>query len=331
MWFRQISKDSDVVVSSRIRFARNIEGYKFPHIMNSKELNNIINIVSKSINKDKYSLFKMSDIDENTKYSLIEQYLISKEFIQKPNGGIVLNKDNSIVTMINEEDHLRIQAFESGFNIDKCYKKICEFTDELEENINFAKSKKYGYLTSCPTNVGSGMRVSVMLHLPALEKVKLLPKIFEQVSNIGISVRGIYGENTQGDGNMYQISNQKTLGVSDCDIIESMKIIIKSIIEQERKARNLLKKDSLYLEDEVYRAYGILKNARYLPEDEILELLSKLRLGVTLDLLPEITLQKVQTLIVDTKPHTLRILLKEQFSKEEEKIKRSEYIRRELN
>lgn len=331
MWFRQISKDSDVVISSRIRLARNLDGYKFPHMLSEKESNEIIDILSNNINKKEYDAFKIKDIDEITKYSLIEQYLISKEFIKKINGGIILNKDNSIVTMINEEDNLRIQAFESGFNLDKCYEKIFGFTNSLEEKIKFAKSDKYGYLTACPTNVGSGIRVSVMMHLPGLEKIKLLPKIFDEIINIGVSVRGIYGENTEGIASMYQISNQKTLGISDEVIISNMKVIINSIIEEERKARQILKNNSIYLEDEVYRAYGILKNARYMSEEEAIELLSILRLGVTLDLIPEVTLQKVQMLLVDIKPHTLKIMLKENFTKEEEKIKRSEYIREELN
>ena len=180
MWFNNISKDSDVVISSRIRFARSIEGYKFPHILNSKELNNIITLVDRAIDKDEYKLFMMRDIDEVTQNALKEQHLISKEFVGNDNGAIVANADNTIVAMINEEDHLRIQAFESGFNIDKCYDKICQFTDDINEKIKFAKSDKYGYLISCPTNIGSAMRVSVMLHLPALSKMKLLNKLFDQ-------------------------------------------------------------------------------------------------------------------------------------------------------
>jgi protein arginine kinase len=330
MWFRQISNDSDVVVSSRVRFARNIDGYKFTNMLNEKELEDIIILVKNSIDKSKYKVFKMQDIDEITRYSLIEQHLISKEFVDKTNCGLVLNDDNSIVVMINEEDHLRIQSFESGLNIDKCYDKLFEFTNDLENNITYSKSDKYGYLTSCPTNVGSGMRVSVMLHLPALKKIGLLAKIFEQITNVGMSVRGIYGENTVGAGDMYQISNQRTLGISNKDIIANIKIVIKNIIKQERKARGLLKDKSIDLEDEIYRAYGILKNARCISDDESLKLLSKLRLGVSISLISNLELQKVQSLMLDTQSYTLRTILKEDFTQEVEKIKRATYIREEL-
>ncbi|MEG0873330.1 MAG: ATP--guanido phosphotransferase [Clostridia bacterium] len=331
MWFRQVSKDSDVVVSSRVRFARNLEGYKFPHMNNSKESEEIILKIEEAIkNLEGYKLFKMKDIDRITTYSLVEQHLISKEFIEGLTTALVLSEDNSLVMMINEEDHLRIQAFESGFNLDLAYSKLCDFTDKLEQNIKFSENEKYGYLTASPNNIGSGMRVSVMLHLPALKKIGILSKIFEQATSIGISVRGIYGENTSSIGSMYQISNRKTLGVSDEDILSSVKLVVTTLIEQERKARQLLKKKSLEFEDEIYRAYGIIKNARIISDEEALRLLSKVRLGVSLDMIKDTTLQKIQSLIIDTQTNTLKSVLKTDFMKEEENIKRGEYIRKEL-
>lgn len=330
MWFNNISKDSDVVISSRIRFARSIEGYKFPHILNSKELNNIITLVDRAIDKDEYKLFMMRDIDEVTQNALKEQHLISKEFVGNDNCAIVANADNTIVAMINEEDHLRIQAFESGFNIDKCYDKICQFTDDINEKIKFAKSDKYGYLISCPTNIGSAMRVSVMLHLPALSKMKLLNKLFDQAMEIGISVRGLYGENSDSTGNIFQISNQKTLGVSDEDIIYNVKLVVTSIIEQERKAREALLNSGITLEDTIYRSYGILKNARTIDNDEAIKLLSNVRLGVSTNVISDLSLDKIQTLMINIEPNTLRTILKEEFDEKEENIKRAEYIRKEL-
>ncbi|MDD3303512.1 MAG: protein arginine kinase [Clostridia bacterium] len=330
MWFNNISKDSDVVISSRVRFARSIEGYKFPHMLNSKELNMVINLIDKAIDKDEYHLFKMRDIDEVTQNSLKEQHLISKEFVGNNDGAIVSNEDNTIVVMVNEEDHLRIQSFESGFNIDKCYENIARFTDALSEKVKFAKSDKYGYLISCPTNIGSAMRVSVMMHLPALAKAKLLNKLFDQAMEIGISVRGLYGENSDGTGNIFQISNQKTLGVSDEDIMYNIKLVVTSIIEQERKAREILLKSNIALEDSIYRAYGILKNARTIEEEEALDLLSKVRLGVSAKVIPHIPLEQIQSLMVDIEPNTLKTILKEEFNKEEENNKRAEYIRKEL-
>lgn len=331
MWFKEISDDSDVVISTRVRFARSITGYKFPHMLSEKELNDVINKVENSINKKKYNLLKMKDIDEINKMSLVEQHLISKEFESNINGAIVTNDNNTIVTMVNEEDHLRIQSFESGFKIDDCYKRLIDFTDKLNEKIEFSISEKYGYITSCPTNVGSAMRVSVMIHLPALAKMGLLTKLLDQATSLGFSVRGYYGENTVGGGNIYQISNQKTLGISDEDIIYNTKTIVTSIIEQERKAREILKKSNMYLEDSVYRAYGILKNSRIISDEEALKLLSEVRLGVSIKIINEINLETIQRLMVDTKENTLKTILKENFSKEEENIKRAEYIRKEFD
>ena len=225
---------------------------------------------------------------------------------------------------------LRIQSFESGFNIDSAYNRLKEFTDELSEKIKFAKNDKYGYITSCPTNVGSAMRVSVMLHLPGLAGIGLLNKLIDQAISIGISVRGYYGENTNSSGYIYQISNQKTLGLSDEEIITNVKLVVTSIIEQERKAREMLKNTSIYLEDSIYRAYGILKYSRNISEEEAVKLLSQARLGCDNGILTETTLEKIQELMVNIRVNSLKLILKEDFSKDKEDIKRAEYIRREL-
>lgn len=333
MWWQQTSKDSDVAVSTRVRFARNITGYKFPNMMSQKESEAIIEKVNNSIDKKQYELFKLKDIDEVNRYSLIEQHLISKEFVENiENGAIVVNKDYSIVAMINEEDHLRIQSFESGLNINTCYNNLLKFTNDLENKLSFATNDDYGYITACPTNIGSGMRVSVMLHLPALAKLGYLSSLLEQVSNMGVAVRGLYGENTTGYGDMYQISNQETLGEYDSEIISKVKAVVLSIIEQERKARNVLQKNSIKLEDEIYRTYGVLKNARLLSEKEAIQYLSLLRLGVAMNIVPNISLDKVQSLIIQSSTNTLKTLLKKNLEDEyEENEKRAEYIRKEID
>ena len=330
MWYKEVSKDSDVVISSRVRFARSIANLKFPHIMNTQELRKVMDLVDKSVDSNKYTTLKMKDIDETTKGSLVEQHLISKEFVMQEEGEVVFNKDSSLVMMVNEEDHLRIQTFASGFNIDECYNKLIKFTNGLNKKIDFAISDKYGYLVSCPTNVGSAMRVSVMLHLPALAKLNLLNDLLDQAASIGFSVRGLYGENTSGIGYIYQISNQKTLGITNEDIISNLKLVISSIIEQERKARKILESEDLWLEDAVYRAYGILKNSRIITSKEALKLLSDLRLGVSMNMLKDIKLEKVQSLITQIEPYTLRKILGSNFNEQEENIKRAEYIRKEL-
>jgi protein arginine kinase len=330
MWYKESGKDYDVVISTRVRYARNIAGYKFPHIMKKNELEDIVNKLDGIIDKSKYSLLKMKNIDEVTSQSLMEKHLISKEFMKNTDGAIITNKENSIVTMVNEEDHLRLQSFSAGFSVENCYNKLKEFTDELNEKVDFAKNDNYGYLTSCPTNVGSGMRVSVMLHLPALGKLGLLNKLFAQINDIGMSVRGIYGENTQGSGYIYQISNQRTLGMSDENIIANIQAIITTIIEQERKARSILKENSYTVENEVYRSYGILKYARIIDDKEALRLLSKVRLGISMGFINDITLEKVTSLMLDIRKNSLQLLLKENLDDNEE-IKRADYIRKEMN
>ena len=331
MWYEKISNDSDVVISSRVRFARNISGYKFPNEMESNELKEIVGLMERNIDKKKYKLLKMEDIDEITKYSLMEQHLISKEFVRNDDGAIVINNDNTIVAMINEEDHLRMQAFDSGLNIDSCYEKLYEFSEKLNKKIAYAENEKYGFLTSCPTNVGSGMRVSIMLHLPALYKIGLLDKLLDQAASIGISVRGLYGENTKGAGYIYQISNQKTLGMTDKDIIAGLKVVATSIIEQERKAREILKRNNKKLEDSLYRSYGLLKYARIISCDEALKCLSDVRLGVSMGIINEIELERIQALMTNIEPYTLNKIFKGEFDKKEDNIKRAEYIRRELD
>ena len=331
MWYYKTSKDSDVVISTRVRFARNIERNKFPNEIDKEEFDNIYSLLQKSINRDEYDIFKLSDIDDITICSLVEKHLISKEFANKGKmGGIITNKDNTLVAMINEEDHLRIQSFDCGLNIQECYNKLKSFHDELENKVGFAKNDKYGYLTACPTNLGTGMRASVMVHLPALAKLGILNKLIEDIASAGFSVRGLYGENTQGYGNMYQISNKYTLGITQKEILSKIEEIINLVIFQERKARNILKESSIYLSNEVYRAYGILENARIISDDESLKLLSKLRLGVAIGIVNEVSLNKIDTLIINTKSNTLKLILKEDFDKEEEDIKRGDYIRKEI-
>lgn len=334
MWWKQTSKDSDVVVSTRIRFARDLNDYKFPNTMNQKQANEVIQKVENAIDKSEYSLFRMKDIDKVNRYSLIEQHIISKEFANNiETGALVINKDNSIATMINEEDHLRMQAFESGLNMENCYDKLFKFSKSLEQKLKFATNPDYGYITACPTNVGSGMRISVMLHLPALSKLGYLSELLEEVGNMKIAVRGLYGENTTGFGNMYQISNQETLGEYDSEVIYRIKAVVLSIIEQERKARQILQKSSIKLEDEIYRTYGVLKNARLMSEKEAIEYLSLIRLGVAMNIIDtnNISLDKVQRLIIESCSNTLKLILKDDLDDEyEEDLKRAKYIREEI-
>lgn len=323
-------KDFDVAISTRVRIARNLNDTKFPNMLDNKEMLEVSKQIEKAVDKNKYDYFYTKNIDDSTLLSLVEKHLISKEFIEKKDSAILQNKDSSIVCMINEEDHIRAQSFSLGFEPMKCYEKIKNFENDISGKLNFAKNKKYGYLTSCPTNLGSGMRVSVLVHLVGLALLGRLEATLNQVRDIGLSVRGFYGENTAGYGYMYQISNQKTLGITDEDIINRVSIVISSLIEQERNARKILLSRGIELEDKIFRAYGILKNCRKITEEETFRLLSYLRVGVSTKIIKNVDLYKVQKIFDNMQENSLKLVYKEDFDKKEDLIKRANYIREEL-
>ena len=276
---------------------------------------------------------KLKDMDDITKMSLVEKNLISPEFILNKNetGSILINDEENICIMIGEEDHLRIQVFSSGLDLENTLNLAVELDEKIDEVLHYSKSKKYGYLTSCPSNVGTGLRASVMVHLPALSKTGNTKRVLEAISNFGMNIRGVYGENSESSGDMYQISNKQTLGITEKEIIENMQVIVEKIIKQERKARKILADNSIDLEDEIYRSYGILSNCRKISSDETRELLSDIKLGVDLGILQELTDSKVQKMYLYSKPANLQKYLGQQYEAIERDIKRSEVIKQILN
>ena len=319
---------NDVVLTTRIRLARNISGYNFPNNMIKRQKEEILNLIKDKL-KDKYTILDLDNIDDITKMSLVETHIISKELVQSSGAALIIDEKNNITTMVNEEDHFRIQVFEHNFNLEEAYNKIKSFDNIVYKNIKYAYDEDYGYITACPTCIGTGMRVSVMLHLPALEKIGLLDRIFNEITNIGISVRGIYGENTNGDGCIYQISNQKTLGIKEKDIIEQVRQVTKYIVKQERKAREILK-NKIEVKDEIFRSYGILKNALIMSKKEAFELISNIRMGINMGIITDISLDNVDKLIENIGKNTLRKKFKEDFPNEQENIKRAEYIKNNI-
>lgn len=319
---------NDVVLTTRIRLARNISGYNFPNNMIKKQKEEIVNIIKEKL-KDKYTILDLDNIDNITKMSLVEMHTISKELVQSTGAALIIDEKNNITTMINEEDHFRIQVFEHNFNLEEAYNKIKSFDNIVSKNIKYAYDEDYGYITACPTCIGTGMRVSVMLHLPALEKMGILERIFNEITNLGISVRGIYGENTNGDGCIYQISNQKTLGISGKDIIEQVRQVTNYIVKQERKAREIIK-NRIDIKDEVFRSYGILKNAIIISKKEAFELISNIRMGINMGIINDISLDNIDKLIENIGKNTLKKNFKEDFSKDQENIKRAEYIKNNI-
>ena len=332
-WYLQSSNNSDIAISTRIRLARNLNNFKFN--LNKEELQQLEKFIQDNLYQIGYGLkfFKLKDMDDITKMSLVEKHLLSPNFVLKRNetGSILINDEENICIMIGEEDHLRIQVFNCGLDLENTLNLAIEIDEKIGETLGYAINKKYGYLTSCPSNVGTGLRASVMVHLPALSKTKNTRRVLEAINNFGVNIRGVYGENTEGSGDMYQISNQQTLGVSEKEIIKNLNVIVEKIMEQERQARKLLAKDSLELEDIIYRSYGILTNCRKISSEEARDLLSNIKLGTDLGILQELTDLKVQKLYLYTKPANLQKYLGSQYEAIERDIKRAEVIKQILN
>ena len=332
-WYLQSSEDSDVAISTRIRFSRNISGFKFN--LDKEEMKKLEDKIKDSLYKIGYGLkfFKLRDMDEITKMSLVEKNLISPDFVLKRNelGSILINDEENICIMIGNQDHLEIQVFDCGLELENTLNLAIEIDEKIGEVLGYAISKKYGYLTTCPTNVGTALRASVMLHLPALSKTRNTRKVLQAINSFGINIRGTYGENTESTGDMYQISNKQTLGVSEKEIIENLKLIVEKVIKQEREARKILAKDDISFEDLIYRSYGILNYCKKISQDEARDLLSNIKLGTDLGILKELTDLKVKKLYLYTKPANLQKFLGNQYEPLERDIKRAEVINQIMN
>lgn len=330
-WYLQSGKNSDVVVSSRIRLARNIEEIPFENRSNQEQKLKVVQEIQKILPSIGYDLklLKLKDIDEISKLSLIEKHLISPEFAVNKNqtGAILINDDENICIMLNEEDHLRIQTFSAGEELEALLQLITEIDQKFEKKINYAYCEKYGFLTACPTNVGTGLKASVMVHLPALTATGNIKKILEVVTNFGMNIRGLYGEGTRAKGNLYQVSNKQSLGISEKEIIHNLKLITDKIIEQERLARKYLEKESLVLEDHVYRAFGILSNCKKISAEECKNLLSEVKLGTDLGIIEELTDLKVNKLNIYTKPGNLQKYAGKKLEANERDIERAKIIK----
>ena len=318
----------DVVLTTRIRLARDVKGYNFTNNMIDKQKQELLDYIKDRLGNS-YNVLELNNMDDVTKKSLVETHIISKELLLNNNTAIIVDEKNKITTMLNEEDHFRIQALENAFNIDKAYENIKKVDEDFSSKIEYAYNDDYGYITACPTCLGTGMRVSVMLHLPALEKIGALEKIFNEISGLGIAIRGIYGENTSGEGSIFQISNQKTLGIEEEQIIEQVKQVTKYIVKQERKAREIIK-TKLEVKDEIMRSLGVAKYSILMTKKEAMQILSNIRLGINMDIISDISLDKINNIIEGIGINTLRKNLKDNFPREEENIKRAEYIKNNI-
>ena len=296
-WYLQNGKDSDVVISSRVRLARNLDKIPFKTRASKEDMQKVLNKIEEITPSLGYGLkfLKLKDIDDITKLTLIEKHVISPDFaIDKEEiGAILINEEENICIMINEEDHLRLQVFSSGMDLENLKNLIVEIDEKIDGLLDYAFSEQYGYLTACPTNVGTGMRASVMVHLPALTLTGNITKVLNVVNGFGMNIRGIYGEGTQSQGDIYQISNNQSLGITENEIIKNLKTITEKVIEQERLARKYLAKNQIELEDRVYRAYGTLAFSKKISSEECRNLMSIIKLGTDLGIIKELNDTKV--------------------------------------
>jgi protein arginine kinase len=335
-WLRGTGPESDIVISSRIRLARNLAAFPFTNRASAYQKAEIEALLRDRIAKleldPKLSYLNVPNLSPLDRQFLVERQLISRELAAADGPrGVALAPHESVSLMVNEEDHLRLQVMRSGLSLDEAWQDIDKVDDLLEQRACYAFSEEFGYLTACPTNVGTGMRSSVMLHLPALEWTKQIEKVFRALQKINLAVRGLYGEGSRASGNFYQISNQVTLGKSEATILGEIREVVPQIINYERQARSTLIRESRQaLQDRVSRAYGTLCSATMMTSEETMDLLSSVRLGINLNLLDDITIPTVNELFIHTQPAHLQKLMGAALDGEERNAARARYLRTRL-
>ena len=332
-WYLQSGKESDIAINTRIRFSRNIQGYRFN--LSPKELQELENKIKENIYQIGYGLrfLKLQDMDDITKLSLVEKGLINYNFaFQSGNiGAILVNDEENICIMIGEDDHLKIQVFNSGLELENTLNLAIEIDKKIEEIFGYCVSKKYGYLTACPNNIGTGLKASVKVHLPALAKTRNTEKVLQAINNFGINIKGFYDEKGNILGDMYEISNKKTLGITENEIIQNVKIVVEKVIKQERTARRFLANEGIEVEDIIYRNYGILTNCKKITMEEAQNLLSTIKLGVDLGILKELSDLQIQKLYLYIQPGNLQKYFGEQYERLDMEMKRAEMIKQVIN
>ncbi|WP_456272793.1 protein arginine kinase [Bacillus sp. AK031] len=336
-WMSEDGPNSDIVLSTRIRLARNLNDYLFPTLFSTEEANEIIGKVKEYIGEESgehgnLEFLKMAEMQPLQKRVLMEKHLISPNLADESSfGGVVLSEKEDISIMVNEEDHIRIQCLFPGLQLKEALKKADEIDDWLESRLDFAFHEKSGYLTSCPTNVGTGMRASVMMHLPALIITQQMNRIIPAINQLGLVVRGIYGEGSEALGNIFQISNQITLGKSEEDIVDDLTGVVKQIIAQEQSAREaLVKTSNIQLEDRVFRSLGVLENCRVIESKEAAKCLSDVRLGIDLGYIENISRSILNELMILTQPGFLQQYSGGPLRPDERDIRRAAFIRERL-
>lgn len=334
-WYLQSGKESDVVISSRVRLSRNIKGIPFTTRAKASDLKRVFDLMKEATLSLGYGLnfIALKDMDDLTRNALAEKHIISMELAksQNPYAAILINDDENICIEINEEDHIKLQVFSSGLDLENLMNLAIEIDQKLEEIIPYSFNEKYGYLTACPTNVGTGLKASVLVHLKALSMTGNARKVLNAINGLGMNVRGLYGEGTKVEGDMYQISNNQTLGITEKEIIKNLNLITQKIIKQEKYARKYLAQKEIELQDMVYRDFGVLSNARRISEEEIKDLLSSIKLGCDLGIISEVDDKKILELMLYTKDANLQKRVGKKLNSYEREIERANVVKQILN
>ncbi|MGE5675847.1 MAG: protein arginine kinase [Mycobacterium leprae] len=338
-WMEATGPESDVVLSSRIRLARNLSDLPFPARMNETQANELLRQVEAGVKEvnlmglpTRVELFRLMDSSPLARHVLVDKHLISPDLAKEATGkAVAVSEDESIAVMVNEEDHLRIQCLLSGLNLTEAWRLGSTVDDALEQKLNYAFHMQRGYLTACPTNVGTGLRASVMVHLPGLVLTQQAGQLFHSLAQLGLVVRGLYGEGTEAAGHIFQISNQTSLGKTEEEYIEHLDAVARKVIEAERQARQHLHSEmKLQIEDRVGRAYGLLSSARILTTEEAMKLLSDVRLGISLGLFPALSYRSMNELMVTMQPAFLQQQAGRELNPLERDIRRAETVRDRL-
>ncbi|HVC93898.1 MAG TPA: protein arginine kinase [Pirellulales bacterium] len=335
-WLRGSGPESDIVISSRIRLARNLADFPFISRANAADRAEIERTLRDRILKVQSAELEYVDVNKLPgidRQFLVERQLISREHAESEGArGVAIDPNERVSLMINEEDHLRIQVMHSGLDLSGAWEQSNRIDDMVESQVTYAFNERLGYLTACPTNVGTGMRVSVMLHLPALVITRQIDKLFRSLQKISLAVRGLYGEGSQAMGDFYQISNQITLGRAEGELVKQVGDVVPTIIEYERKARDVLVRERQEnLHDRVSRAYGILRTAQTISSEETMHLLSSVRMGVNLGLIADLEIPMLNKLFIYTQPAHLQKLSGMELDTADRNIERARYLRRHLN
>lgn len=332
-WYLGDGFQDDVVLSTRVRLARNIRGIPFPNRMSAEDAEKVITVVSDALSKlnYKFNLIRLSDLTDIERQRLMEEHFISPQMLKNPeHKAVFLSEDEAVAIMINEEDHIRMQCIYAGLESEKSYDLISKIDDFLAETVQYAFHKKYGHLTACPTNVGTGMRMSFMLHLPALCMAHMADNLFAAVGKLGVTVRGMYGEGTKSSGYIFQISNQTTLGKSESELSQNLTDVVNQIISKERELRRRIANDKgISLEDKIMRSYGVMRYARKISTDELTGLISNVRFGISLGIIDDIDINKLNEIMVITRPaHIMETGTEDGYTRD---VKRAEVIKTVLS